>query len=101
LVAKLSKKLRRPIDLHALDGDAGPTIVRLANDAQYDLVIISMSPEFAYSQATLPEWVRFILRHAPCRVFLAGSPAIPSELVEGPSCGENARNGPKAKGVKP
>jgi hypothetical protein len=84
LDAELPKKLGRAMEVLALDGDPGPGIVRVATEGRYDLVILSLPGEMAYGQARLDDSHSFVLRHSPCRVFLAGSPAIPQEVEEEP-----------------
>jgi amino acid transporter/nucleotide-binding universal stress UspA family protein len=79
---ELSKKLGRAVQIHGLGADLGTSIVRIAGDSQYDLVIVALSPEFAYDQTSLSEWVKYVLKNTPCRVFLAGFPTIPREVEE-------------------
>jgi amino acid transporter len=81
-----AKQLGRELDIRSLPGDSGSfgeRIVLLAQEGKYDLIIMSLTTEMPAG----PDQVRdgsvdptsFILRHAPCRVFLAAPPAIPLE----------------------
>jgi hypothetical protein len=70
------------LDIRSLPGDPaqlGERIVVLAQDEKYDLIILSLPTEAMAPVPTQGGPTDFILRHAPCRVFLAAPPAIPQE----------------------
>jgi nucleotide-binding universal stress UspA family protein len=78
-----ARQLGREIQVQAVPGDVGPEIVRLAREGHYDLIILATPPELPPGQA-LPEgsWGNFILRHAPCHVFLVSPPVVPQEVAD-------------------
>jgi amino acid transporter len=72
-------QLGRTLEIHDLPpGDPGAEIVRFARDGKYDLVITSGLPDGATEQKP-PLDIQYLLRNAPCQVFLATPPAIPQE----------------------
>ncbi len=76
-------KLGRELTVHDLHGDLGPGIVRLAHDGQFDLIILCLPHEQAGGAPALHDpRAEYVLSHAHCRVFLAGSPVIPQEVVD-------------------
>jgi amino acid transporter/nucleotide-binding universal stress UspA family protein len=78
-----AKQLGREIMVRPLSEDAGPEIVRLAREGQYDVIILATPPELPPGQA-LPEgsWGNYVLRHAPCHVFLVSPPVVPQEVAD-------------------
>jgi hypothetical protein len=74
-----ARQLGRPLDLHKLrDGEAGVEIVRLAREGRYDLLIAGGVPN-GVTQEKPPFDLNYVLRNAPCQIFLAAPPAIPQE----------------------
>jgi hypothetical protein len=69
---KHAKELGRPLDVQAVKGDPGPALVRLASDGGCDLLVLPLPPGAA-SPAESTGWERYVVAHAPCRVFLAVS----------------------------
>jgi len=77
-----AKQLGRELDICSLPGDPaelGERIVTLAQNGKYDLIILSMPTEALAPVPMQGGPTDFVLRHAPCRVFLAAPPAIPLE----------------------
>jgi hypothetical protein len=78
-----AKQLGRELDVRSLPGDPkelGARIIALAQEGKYDLIILSLSsdvPAGPDRQTDGP--TNYVLRHAPCRVFLAAPPVIPQE----------------------
>jgi nucleotide-binding universal stress UspA family protein len=78
-----SQRLGRAVQVHRLDGQPGPRIVQVASEEHYDLIVIGLSGEPPSGhQLPLPTWVEFVLRNAPCRVFLASNPGVPVDVEE-------------------
>ncbi len=81
-----AKQLGREVATIVAGDQPGQEIVRIARDGHYDLVITA-APEH-WSGATEPPvapWLDFTLEHIHCPVFLATSPAIPTEVDESES----------------
>jgi amino acid transporter len=78
-----AKQLGRELDVRSLPGDPcnlGANIVKLAQEEKYDLIILALpTDESAGVEPNADGPTNYILRHAPCRVFLASPPAIPQE----------------------
>jgi amino acid transporter len=76
-----AEQLRREMTVHPVNGDWGPAVVRLAQEGEFDLVILPLPGE----RPTAPDrpwWdrsVTYVLDHVHCKVLLAASPAIPQE----------------------
>jgi amino acid transporter/nucleotide-binding universal stress UspA family protein len=82
-VAEQSEQLRRPIGTVALNGQAGPALVRLAKEHQHDLIIMGLPDEAASgARLKLEAWADYVLQNAHCRVFLASAPNVPTEMAE-------------------
>ena len=78
-----AEKLGRELLVYQTEGSADAEIIRLAREDQYDLIVLALPPEMSTRPgATLDERSIYILRHAHCRVFLAGTPGIPQEVVD-------------------
>jgi hypothetical protein len=60
-------------------GPLGAYLVRQARDGKYDLLILPLPHD---QRLEVAPWVDYVLRHAPCRVFLAAEPPLPQELAE-------------------
>jgi hypothetical protein len=75
--------LGRQLQLLSAKADTGADIVRVAQEGQYDLIILALPPERpSAATALLDERTDHILRRAHCRVFLAAAPIIPDEVVD-------------------
>jgi nucleotide-binding universal stress UspA family protein len=79
----LAKGLGRELKVHSAAVEPGPTIVRMAREGQYDLVILS----FAKVRETLlggpdSHWMDYVRDHAHCPVFMATQPEIPREVED-------------------
>jgi amino acid transporter len=80
--------LHRDVETLKLTGDFGPEIVRIARENKQDLIIVPLPAEQAAVEAVASDGpIQHILRHAPCRVFLAAPPIVPEELEEPPKTG--------------
>jgi hypothetical protein len=78
-----AKQLGREIQAQELEDDAGPGILRLAQEGHYDLIILGLPPDSSASQSLpVSGWISHILRNAQCRVFLAATPPAPQTVVD-------------------
>lgn len=78
-----AEKLGRELKIYQPEGAVEAEIVRLAHQDQYDLIILPLPGEMSTRPGTpLDSRSGYILRHAHCRVFLAGAPGIPQEVVD-------------------
>jgi amino acid transporter/nucleotide-binding universal stress UspA family protein len=74
-----ARQLGRELEIRPTkNGTPGAEIVRLAREGQYDLVIVALGTHPGHDQPSRVD-VDFVTRHAPCRVFLAATAAIPQE----------------------
>ncbi|MFO0965765.1 MAG: amino acid permease [Gemmataceae bacterium] len=73
-----ARKLGRDLSIHDANGDPGPTLVRLAREGQFDLIILPESGEKTGAE----DWRRYVVSHAHCLVLLGAQPAIPREVEE-------------------
>jgi len=55
--------------------EAGPAIVELAMEKEVDLVLLGIDYKKRFGEFHLGETVPYVLKEAPCRVFLAREPA--------------------------
>jgi amino acid transporter/nucleotide-binding universal stress UspA family protein len=77
-----SEKLGRAISVIEAADQSGDEIVKLAQERQFDLIIVPMPAEPPAGQSSrLEARALYVLDHAHCRVFLAASPVIPQEPV--------------------
>jgi amino acid transporter len=78
-----ARQLGRHLVVLPLKAADGPEIVGRAKEGEYDLIILPLSQESpADPLGTLDERARYIVRHAHCRVLLAVSPVIPTEVLD-------------------
>ncbi len=78
-------QLGRQVEVHALtDKNAADEIIRFAREGQFDLLVINTTLE-SHTEDGTPLDVTYLTRHAPCRVFLSASPAIPQEPEASPA----------------
>jgi amino acid transporter/nucleotide-binding universal stress UspA family protein len=82
-----ARQLDRPLRIHALRSrnllDSATEIVDLARTEQYDLIVLPLPAESPTNPlGHLDQRLTFIVRHAHCRVFLATTPVIPTEVVD-------------------
>ncbi|HXG11279.1 MAG TPA: APC family permease [Gemmataceae bacterium] len=77
-----ARQLGRELRVHSTDRVTGPDLVRLAQEGQYDLIILPLPQPPDDGAAPLDESTAFVLTHAPCRVFLAAAPVIPPEVID-------------------
>jgi hypothetical protein len=74
-----ARKLGREVLIkHLGKGPAATELVRLAQEGKYDLVIAGATPDLSAEQ-DLPLDIHFLVRNAPCKVFVATPPVIPQE----------------------
>jgi hypothetical protein len=80
-----ARQLERELTVHALK-EANPSaeLIRLAREDRSDLMILNLSPA-PHAVPASPLDVDYLVRHAPCRVFLAAPAALPQELEEQPA----------------
>jgi hypothetical protein len=75
-------QLGRTVNLLAQTTRTGPEIVELSRTGFYDAVVLPALSASAMPFGTLADdWPDYILRHAPCSVFIAVHPAIPRQAV--------------------
>jgi amino acid transporter/nucleotide-binding universal stress UspA family protein len=78
-----AKHLGRDVPVLPLKAPTGKEIVRAAEAGQFDLIIVALPSEGpTKSVADLDERTRWVVANAPCRVFLAVAPGIPSEVLD-------------------
>jgi nucleotide-binding universal stress UspA family protein len=81
-----AKQLGRELATITAGDQPGPEIVRIARDGHYDLVIAAAPEHWAgAAEPPVAAWLDFALEHMHCPVFLATSPAIPTEVDESES----------------
>jgi amino acid transporter len=78
-----AKQLGRELEVRSLPADPrelGARIITLAQEGKYDLIILSLSSDVPAGTDQHDDGPNnYVLRHAPCRVFLASPPVIPQE----------------------
>ncbi len=80
-----ARQLGRVVHLLEVQGDVASGLVRLAREGQYDLIVLPLPDELpAGTKLPLDERSTYVLRHAPCPVFLAALPLIPQDVEEPP-----------------
>jgi amino acid transporter/nucleotide-binding universal stress UspA family protein len=78
-----ARQLGRPLHVMHMDKADGPTVVTRAREDQYDLIVLPLPPESPGDPlGQLDERSRYIARYAHCRVLLATTPTIPTEVVD-------------------
>ncbi len=78
-----ARQLGRDMTRLVLKADTGAEVVKQAHENQYDLIIVPMPSESHTDPlGQLDERARYIVRNAHCRVLLASTPAIPTEVVD-------------------
>ena len=76
-----AKRLGRELSVSHVQDDTGEAFVRLAQEGQYDLIILPVPEEPPAGQTSrLDARAHYVLDRAHCRVFLAASPRIPQEV---------------------
>ena len=68
----LAGQLKREVDTTSIEGDLGPGIVALAQDGQFDLILLPLTEVQPW-----PPWVAYVLSNATCRVLLAPAERVP------------------------
>jgi nucleotide-binding universal stress UspA family protein len=76
-----AQQLGRPVNLLSEETKTGPEIVSLSRAGDYDAIVLPAASAWPPSEITHDEWMRYIIRHASCSVFIAIHPAIPREVV--------------------
>jgi amino acid transporter len=78
-----AKQLGRELEVYDLKADAGPEIVRLARENDFNLIVLSLPPDSPAGRTKPPDdRTAYILSHAHCRVFVTAPPAIPQEVAD-------------------
>jgi amino acid transporter len=73
-----AEQLLRKVTVVPVDGDIGTAVVQRATQGPFDAVIVGMPGDSPHGHALrLPDWVEYLLRNAPCRVFLIAPPPVP------------------------
>ena len=76
-----AEKIGREVNLHTLEADPGPGIVRLALEHDYDLIVLD-APAATEDGTGLAPWQQYVREHASCVVCLMSLPAIQREVVD-------------------
>jgi amino acid transporter/nucleotide-binding universal stress UspA family protein len=75
-------QLVRKLAVEPVEGDVGPVVVRRAQEGQFDAVIVALPGDSPHAHALrLPDWIEYVLRNAPCRVFLVSPAVVPQTPV--------------------
>jgi amino acid transporter/nucleotide-binding universal stress UspA family protein len=75
-----ARKLGRELSVASAGDSTGPELVRVAQEGEFDLIVLPLPPEPAAGQKSrLDDRAAYLLEHAHCRVFLAAAPPIPQE----------------------
>lgn len=77
-----AQQLGREVQVHSVDCEAGTGIVHLAQEGQYDLIILHAPMIGAAEEGPAARLAAEILQHAHCPVFLASLPVVPTEIEE-------------------
>jgi nucleotide-binding universal stress UspA family protein len=73
-----AEQLLRKVSVLQVEGEIGTTVVQRATQGQSDAIIVGLPGESPRAHALrLPDWVEYLLRNAPCRVFLVSPPPVP------------------------
>ena len=76
-----ARHLGRESQIHHLANDCGSGVVELALNEKYDLIVLPLPADYQLGKPPpTADPIDYILRHAPCRVFLATPPSIPQEV---------------------
>jgi nucleotide-binding universal stress UspA family protein len=79
----LAKRVGRHVEVHSLADDAGNRIVKTAREGSYDIIVLPLGEESIPDvRGTLPEWMRFVLLHAHCPVFVISCAPLPLQVDE-------------------
>jgi nucleotide-binding universal stress UspA family protein len=78
-----ARKLDRELLVHTPASVTGPDIVKLAQENEYDMIVLGLPPELPAGPAlVLDERNSYIVHHAHCRVCLVAAPGIPHEVID-------------------
>ncbi len=70
-----ARELGRVVDERLVQGEPGPSIVKVAEEGKYDAIFMSLRGEYrALDTMVLATNTRYVLQHAPCRVVLGFAP---------------------------
>lgn len=75
-------QLGRDVNVLALEPQMAPTIVSLASEGDYDVLVAPWSQDLRANAAEACDWIDHLLQRAPCSVFLVAHPGIPREVAE-------------------
>ena len=76
-----AEQLGRAIRLLNGEPQTGPEIVTLSREGNYDAIVLPAPSTWPPAPADADDWMGYIVRHAPCSVFIAIHPSIPREVV--------------------
>jgi nucleotide-binding universal stress UspA family protein len=54
----------------------GNGLIKFVNDNQCDLIVVGETPQSTFGRALLGSVSRFVLRHAPCDVWIARNRSV-------------------------
>jgi amino acid transporter/nucleotide-binding universal stress UspA family protein len=71
-------QLDRKLSVQQILTEVGPTVARHAAQGHFDALIVALPGDLPHAHALrLSDWVEYLLRNAPCRVFLVSPPPVP------------------------
>jgi amino acid transporter/nucleotide-binding universal stress UspA family protein len=76
-----AERLGREVKLLTSEIQDGAAIVELSRTNNCDAIVLPSSSPWAPANNGADDWMTYIVRHAPCSVFVAIHPAIPREVV--------------------
>jgi hypothetical protein len=76
-----ARQVERELHVREIAADWGLEIVRSAQEAACDLIILPLPARGALGLSG-DDWRDYVLNHAHCPVFLAARPVIPTDTTE-------------------
>jgi amino acid transporter/nucleotide-binding universal stress UspA family protein len=73
-----AERLGRDLQLERVHGPVGPALVKLAQDEQYDLIVLGVCE--APDGSDPKEWMKHVQKNAHCAVCVVTQPEIPREV---------------------
>jgi amino acid transporter len=77
-----AEQLVRKLSIETVDGETAPSVLKLAQDGQFDAIVIGLTDAVPQVRGLrMAQWVEQVLRGATCRVFLVTPPPVPQTPV--------------------
>jgi amino acid transporter len=76
-----AEQLGRTLKILAPEPQPGPDVVRLATEGRYGAIVLPARSAGWMPAEAADDWRNYVMRHAPCSVFVAAHPSIPREIV--------------------